>query len=342
MDIASVTFSNFRCFGPEPTTVDIGDITVLIGENGAGKTAVLIGLARMFGLTSDLRAIRADDFFLAGGDSRDDPDVSELSLWIEVRLVFPELADGAADDKPIPQHFRQMLVSEPDGDPFCRIRLHATWQKGNLPEGEIEHSLCWVTKAAPVDEEVDDTDCIALTAYERQRIHVHYIPGSRDPKQHMRVSAKSLLKRILDAAVWDDGLQSEVEGHVTKIAESFESEDAISQLTEELNDAWRTLYNRDRFNQVTLELETQSLQDFVSSFTAHMRTDATEESVPLDRLSDGLRSLLYFSIVCTAFRIEQKALDNSEDSAFDREAINPPLLTLWQECQIAKCKSILA
>lgn len=227
MEISSITFSNFRCFGADPTTIALSDIVVLIGENGAGKSAALMGLTRLFGLTSRQRTIQADDFFLPIGVSRDDPATKELALWIEARIVFPELAAGVQGDKAIPQHFKQMLVAEPGGDPFCRVRLRATWQRGNLPEGEVDQSLCWVAKPGEVSEAVEDEDCIRLTAFERQRIHVHYIPGARDPTQHVRVSSRSLLKRLLDAANWDDELKSRVESNVGQIADSFKNEDAI-------------------------------------------------------------------------------------------------------------------
>ena len=50
MRIASVTISNFRCFGPEPSTVYLDRLTCLIGANGAGKSAVLQALVKLFGV----------------------------------------------------------------------------------------------------------------------------------------------------------------------------------------------------------------------------------------------------------------------------------------------------
>ncbi len=56
MHIESVTLRNFRCFGPEPTTATLGpDITALIGVNGAGKTAFIEVLRRLFGVTREER-----------------------------------------------------------------------------------------------------------------------------------------------------------------------------------------------------------------------------------------------------------------------------------------------
>ncbi|MCC9645198.1 AAA family ATPase [Rhodopirellula sp. JC740] len=329
VDITALSFCNFRCFGTDPVTIQIQDITALIGENGAGKSAALIGLARMFGLTKELRTVRADDFHLPIGKSRSDSETESLSMWIEARIEFDEL-DSDHDSSAVPEHFRQMLVDDTGGKPYCRIRLDATWQKGNLPEGEVDQSLVWIMCPTELTEPVKEEDCKPLTSYERQRIHVHYIPGARDPSRHVRVSSQSLLKRLLDAANWSEELSESVDSSMDDVVNTFDEEAAIVELQETLNASWRSLYNRSRFKEVSLQLETRSVQDFVSSFIAEMRTESGDELVPVDRLSDGLRSLLYFAIVQSAFAIEQVALDDSiEESNFDLKTLDPPLLTIF-------------
>ena len=50
MRLDKLVLMNFRCFGEEPTEVSFADgMTVMVGANGTGKTAVLLALARMFG-----------------------------------------------------------------------------------------------------------------------------------------------------------------------------------------------------------------------------------------------------------------------------------------------------
>ena len=138
-----------------------------------------------------------------------------------------------------------------------------------------------------------------------------------------------MLKRLLDAAQWRDSLSETVDDSIEEVLSSFADEPAIVEVTKDLNDSWHALYNRSRFKNVKLELETQTLQDFVSTFTAYMQTGADDEVVPVDRLSDGLRSLLYFAIVETAFKVEQRALDSEADSEFDVDMLNPPQLTVF-------------
>ena len=52
MKIETLTVRNFRCFGQEPETFspDTG-VTAMVGGNGAGKTAALQALARIFGVS---------------------------------------------------------------------------------------------------------------------------------------------------------------------------------------------------------------------------------------------------------------------------------------------------
>ncbi|WP_312841739.1 AAA family ATPase [Sinorhizobium psoraleae] len=49
MYIEKLSLTNFRCFGPGATTIDLmPGLTTFIGVNGAGKTAVLQALQRLF------------------------------------------------------------------------------------------------------------------------------------------------------------------------------------------------------------------------------------------------------------------------------------------------------
>jgi predicted ATP-dependent endonuclease of OLD family len=61
MQLNHVTIENFRCY-QQPTTVNIDDLTVLVGKNDAGKSAVFDALNVFFGnvkLDSDDRTKQA-------------------------------------------------------------------------------------------------------------------------------------------------------------------------------------------------------------------------------------------------------------------------------------------
>ena len=106
MRIAKLCLSNFRCFGEASTTINLDDLTVLIGTNGTGKTAILTALVRLFGSRAADRTLEFSDFHLPFGT--DANSVKELKLWIEAWLVFPEGATSPG----VPECFRQMAVRD--------------------------------------------------------------------------------------------------------------------------------------------------------------------------------------------------------------------------------------
>ena len=110
MRIASVTLSNFRCFGPSPTTVLLERLSCLIGANGSGKSAVLQSLVKLFGVIPSDRGLRASDFHVPKGQQFDD--VAQRSLFIEAKIVFPELAENG-EAHGVPECFNQMIIESP-------------------------------------------------------------------------------------------------------------------------------------------------------------------------------------------------------------------------------------
>jgi predicted ATP-dependent endonuclease of OLD family len=99
---------NFRCFGPEPRTIELDPaLTVLVGANGTGKSATFEALVRLFGVTSEQRRVRPDDFHVPV-DEEEVPATRELS--IDVVIAFPELGDEDENDdaNTVPEFFRQM------------------------------------------------------------------------------------------------------------------------------------------------------------------------------------------------------------------------------------------
>src|SRR5260370_1032018 len=123
MYIEQLILTNFRCFGPAPTTIDLSScLTTFVGANGAGKTAVLQALQRMFGITGDQRRLRRQDFHVPAAEPAAP---LQRTLGLEAILVFPELDAGGADAGAIPEFFQQMAADNA-GRLKCRLRLEAT------------------------------------------------------------------------------------------------------------------------------------------------------------------------------------------------------------------------
>src|SRR4051812_41226262 len=119
MHIESVTLRNFRCFGENPTAVTLGqDLTALIGANGAGKSAFIEALRRLFGITREERTLSRTDVHF--GPSEKPDTVESREVVIDVVLAFPELAATevtAEAVQTVPEVFRVMTAGSP-GDPL--------------------------------------------------------------------------------------------------------------------------------------------------------------------------------------------------------------------------------
>ncbi|MFN3077381.1 MAG: AAA family ATPase [Alphaproteobacteria bacterium] len=170
MFIERLTLINFRCFGPKATTIDLtSGLTAFIGANGAGKTAVMQALQRMFGITGDQRRPRRQDFHVPAGESGAP---RERHLVLEAILAFPELDVGGADAVAIPEFFHQMCADNA-GRLKCRLRLEATWTDDGSLDGTIEQKYRAVHTFG---DDFIDANCTEIKAIDLGRIG--RVPGS--------------------------------------------------------------------------------------------------------------------------------------------------------------------
>ena len=89
MYIEKLSLTNFRCFGPAETTIDLTPgLTTFVGVNGAGKTAVLQALQRLFGITGEQRRLRRQDFHVPASEPATP---AQRTLVLEAILAFPRV-----------------------------------------------------------------------------------------------------------------------------------------------------------------------------------------------------------------------------------------------------------
>ena len=94
MQIKSVRIENFRCF--EKIKINFDKLTILIGENNIGKTALLTAIDKVLGFGRT--AFEESDFYKAGKD--DDPKKS-VPILIEIELVPSNEAEDFSEDEKI-------------------------------------------------------------------------------------------------------------------------------------------------------------------------------------------------------------------------------------------------
>lgn len=327
MKIASITMSGFRCFGPEPTTIDLENLTIYVGPNSSGKTAAMLALVRIFGESSGLRRIRASDFYLQTKESLKEK--GSRSLYIECRLVFPELeSKDCTTGNAIPESFNQMIVDRPNGTPYCRVRLEATWTNDGTLLGDVEQKIDWILTDSN-DSNVIDNNRRKLLATDRAKIRVIYVPAVRDPKLQVRGTNATVFSNLISSLEWG-ATESEIKGQLSEIQSRLSSLLGIQTLNYQLQKSWEQIY----LGHVARKVQFQGIEDdpttLLEKLTASFDSGEDGQVFTTDELSDGLRSLFSLSLSLCLFQVEQKIATNSTEFGFGADISDRlPLMTVF-------------
>lgn len=323
MRISSLSLTNFRCFGPEAQTVRLKDLSTLVGTNGCGKSAVLGALVRLFSVNQSDWRLQRSDFHLPA--DKDWDEVDEATLRVEAELRFPELdseddtADAAA------ACFKHMTVKDTKGKLFCRIRLTGTWRKSSLPEGLIDQEVSWVMSPPSEDEEAEVLQ--PVLSHDRSRIHVHYIPATRDPARQIRQVSGSLLHTLLQAVQWSDETKQTVEEASKEIRGAFGGEKGVQEIQGAIESAWKDLHAAPEHAQVAIRPVSRRLEDLIRQVEATFSPGPTEREEGIDRLSDGQKSLFYLALMAALFDVLGD-LSPEPDAPLLRQKLDPPILSV--------------
>lgn len=142
LKLSKIKIHNYRCFGEEQV-IYVDELTTFIGNNSAGKTAALCALNCIFSENTSERILKRSDFHLPKDKKPEDLEYQEM--YIEAVFNFVELDDEQPKESSVPQFFESLVVDEPNGTPYLRIRLMATWEKSNTIEGAIESKIVYIT-----------------------------------------------------------------------------------------------------------------------------------------------------------------------------------------------------
>jgi energy-coupling factor transporter ATP-binding protein EcfA2 len=330
MKLESITLKDFQCFGNETTTIKLGDLTTLIGANGAGKSAVLLALARIFSTTPGLRGLRRADFHMPPLKKGEAPPKT-IALTIDVRFSFPELTPEQPENPAVPPCFRHMAIDREDAPPFCRIRLEGTWHATNLADGEVEEHVWWVRSDEP-EPKVDHKT--AFSPRDRAIVHVIYVPAARDPAQEIRAASASLIGRLLNGIKWTPELRTLLTDGSENLDAVITGTDAIGTIQTSLEKRWQSLHNEALYANPSLRFTVGELEDFLRRVQVVFGPTPGDSHDSLNRLSDGMKSLFYFALVAAVFDVEQEvatsnlAKDDGAAEQFDAERLAPPALTV--------------
>lgn len=318
MHIERVTLTNFRCFGPSSHTISLdGQLTALVGANGAGKTALMLALLRLFGM-HEQRRVRRQDFHVPF-DEVDGPLTRALS--IDVVLGFPELDQGTpVAQASVPSYFLHMAADD-NGALKFRFRLDATWTDDGSETGAIEEKVRSVQTLTETFNE--DTECKDVGALDRARIQMIYIPASRDAVSQVTTLLRGRLWR---AILWDDKIRTALEERGGELNETFEQQTAVNTIVAALQERWQSLYTGGTDTTPVLRPIDLRFDRFIKRVEAVFRPDESGRDRGLDELSDGQRSLFHIAMTAAALDVETQL--ETKQEGFDPEVVLLPALTI--------------
>lgn len=322
MKLSSVTLTNFRCFGPKSQTIPLDNgLVSLLGANGAGKSAVLAALSKVFGLTNADRTLERNDFHLPRGKTWDD--VGEIELVIELRFDLPELKDGGVKTAAPAAMFKHLTVSAPGEVPFCRARLKAKWTPSTLAEGNIDQELVWVLGA----DKAGNEKTIAISAAHRALILVHYIPATRDPIRHIRQSTGSILHGFLRAINWSPATKKTVSDASTSIRDAIGGEQGMKTVSALIETAWQELHKEGTHTNVIIQPVAKRIEDLIHQVDTVFHPSVGDDEEGVERLSDGQRSLFYIALVAMSFDVQNRLLKDAKHG-LEIDKLKSPVLTI--------------
>lgn len=322
MQLTKIILSNYRCFGKEPTRIEINNLTGFIGRNSSGKTALLSALMKLFGDKSSDRIIEKSDFHIP--ESIDPDSVTKNELYIETQFMFPELEVGK-DSASVPIFFKNMLVNKTGGKPYLRIRLEANWEKSSNPEGSVDSNIYYITSTT---EEIDPEDKRNIKRHDLDQIKMIYVPAIRKPDEQLKNVSGTIISRLLNGISWSEQTKLKIKEKVSETEEIFFEEKGVESLRKSLETQWNSYHRDMRYSNPKINFNSSNLETILKRVDVTFLPTETSRGYRVEELGDGLRSLFYLSLVNTFLEIEEEILKSIKDGEGAIFTLIPPVLTI--------------
>lgn len=326
MRLSKLKLMNYRCFGSEEQTILIDNLTTFIGNNSAGKTAALSALNCMFSENSGDRILHRSDFHLPKEMTPDEMECQ--NLFVEAVFEFEELkTEDGAGEHAIPIFFRHLVVDNPGGIPYVRIRLEATWEKSNTIDGSIDSKICYIT--CPESVEIEEYHRITAARRDLDKIRVVYVPAVRDPSKQLKNASGTIMYQIMNSINWTETTKGNIITKIKELNKEFEKEKGISMFGTSLAKQWKAYDSDDRYSMASLRFNSTDIETSIRKTAVVFEPTETGKEYTIDQMGDGLRSLFYISLVDSILDVEaqmqQEIETDPENTSFSRK---PPILTI--------------
>ncbi len=161
---------------------------------------------------------------------------------------------------------------------------------------------------------------------DRNSFQIHYLPARRDPADHISYAATTLLGRALRSANWTSE-QDTIAALSENISQELTNNAAILTISAQIKASWIGLHKGKYYAAPAVSFISGGIGALLRHLTIGFSPGETEPTVDFTRLSDGQKSLLYFSLVLAMHSIGRKVLKKETD-AFDVDKLRPAIFTL--------------
>lgn len=322
MRLSKLILSNFRCYGSMETVIDFEDITTFIGANSSGKSAALQALTKLFGEASSERTLEKSDFYVQHDEVLEDQE--KRKLYIEANFNFPEIKDDNGETNyAIPTYFDNFVVANTGEAPYLRIRLQASWEQSNTPDGIIESKICYMS----ISEDAEEV-ATKVPPSELSQIKIIYVPAIRNPSTLLKNATGTLLWRVLKSINWSSEIKENIKEQLKRAEESLFEEAGLEKVRDSLKEHWKKYHKDTRYSEANIRFNSTDLDQLIKKFEVDFMPSITQKAYPIESLGDGLRSLFYLSLVDSFLEIEQQAMENSDGENAPLFNIPIPALTI--------------
>ena len=325
MRLLKLKLHNYRCFGNNEQIIPLDNITSFIGNNSSGKTTALLALNCLFSNNSSDRILKRSDFHLPKDMKPEDLEVQEL--YIEAVFTFDELENGEDGTSSVPTFFKSLVVDSPDGIPYLRVRLEATWEKSSNVEGAIESRIYYIT--CPEGEKITEEFKSSANRKDLDRIRVIYIPAVRDPSKQLKNASGTMMHQIMNSINWSTTTQEKIKTKIQELNEQFLEEKGVSVIGTSIHTQWESYDSDTRYSNAQLRFNSTDIDSSIKKSEVVFLPTVTGKECKIEDMSDGLRSLFYISLVDSILDVESK-IQQEIDTDYEHISFNhkPPILTI--------------
>lgn len=152
-------------------------------------------------------------------------------------------------------------------------------------------------------------------------------PG--DPIRQIRQISGSLLYRLMRAVRWSDEVREAVKDASDQLHEAFRSEAGVAEIEEALAEAWNALHEFRGLSNLEIKPTAGGFEETLRRLEIAFDGSAGGGGQSVDKLSDGLKSLFYFSLVGATFSIEQSVRSTGNEGTIVADELHIPALNVF-------------